>query len=194
MPSCHPVTLKHAAATVFGFVLSLGALSATAAPPDQTPSPTPVPFDVPVSRARVIDPIAQLRAECVAEARQAAPVKSTRDTACRRYEQAVAGGQDASINVVPPAERRATPRAAAPASRPAAPAPLVPPVAVVDCRHLTYGSIRYRHCRADEKERLLRSCRDATDRAEQLHGDERIHAKAIAQAKCVVAERYQIVD
>lgn len=68
-----------------------------------------------------------------------------------------------------------------------------PRVSVSQCTQHRYGSIRYRQCRADEKQRLIDQCRRTRDELDWTTGDRRQRLRVLARAQCHEADRYQII-
>lgn len=137
--------------------------------------------------------IDDLRAACVAEVRKGgAPLRGS-TTACGRYEAMTRGTAPSSATVSAPRSKaaKATTKPRKPRSRSESKAERGE---VNECGEFDYGSIAYRHCRADEKKRLAAQCRQLSTRADRAKGENRSRLKTAASAQCAAAERYRIVD
>lgn len=64
---------------------------------------------------------------------------------------------------------------------------------VEECERFGYGSIRYRECRADEKERLRRQCRKLTNQLDVVQAETNQYTRARKRAWCGAYSRYQVV-
>lgn len=66
-------------------------------------------------------------------------------------------------------------------------------VAVDQCEHHGFGSIKYRQCRAGEKNRLTALCRELRAQSQSARGSRYEALSLRAQATCRAADRYEIV-
>lgn len=161
-----------------------------------TPAPkiTP-PTPKPTSRAESTDPTAvveALRAACVEEVKRGGEPGAS-GSACRQYERMTAGIGDPTINTmesiapIPDAPRSQRRRSVQPDLSHGTVTPL-------SCDWFGYGSIRYRQCRADEKQRLIEICRREKEQAENARGDRHQALAALARENCRIADLYRIVN
>lgn len=140
----------------------------------------------------------ELRAACVAEVRKGgAPIRSP-SSACARYEGMTQGAATVDVDPAPrvkPEKAKPKPRKQRSSKSRAAKAESGSEVEHDDgCGKFDYGSIAYRHCRADEKKRLTLQCRQLTAKADRADGKKRAGLKASAARQCQAARQYQIVD
>lgn len=130
-----------------------------------------------------------LREQCVSSARSGQAPGLKDHNPCDQYARLLKHAQ-------PPAKPSPS-RAATPASTQRQPSPPkqapTPRVYVNQCTQLQYGSIRYRECRAKEKQRLIDQCRRTREKLEWTVGPRRQPLRALARAQCKEADRYQII-
>lgn len=140
------------------------------------------------------DSVDALRSACVAEVRQGGAPTRSPASACARYEEATQG------SAPPDAEPARRARPAKAPSKPRKPrssssrATKAEAAQGDDCGGFDYGSIAYRHCRADEKKRLTKLCGQLSAKADRAHGEKRVKLKASAATQCRAARQYRIVD
>ena len=135
-----------------------------------------------------------LKAACLSSAKSGHAPTYREDNPCQAYGIALALQQPKPSSSGAPARSAHAPTPK-PTRPPAARARTTtqPRVYVNQCTSLRYGSIKYRQCRAREKERLIQQCRRTTNEADYASGAPRQRLRLLAEAQCREADRYEII-
>lgn len=68
-------------------------------------------------------------------------------------------------------------------------------VPLEDCeRSYSYGTIRYRECRARAADRLRKACIEYQQKADRANGDLHQQLRVLARSYCRESDRYRVTD
>ncbi|MEN8820347.1 MAG: hypothetical protein ABF271_04495 [Abyssibacter sp.] len=141
---------------------------------------------------RFAEQLQSTRLQCVQSARSGQAPGLRAHNPCERYAELLKLSGPAATVPRTASQTTSIPRRnPAPSPQPAA--RRSPSVYVNQCTTHRYGSIRYRECRAKEKQRLVDQCRRTRDEADWAVGERRQSLRDLARAQCHEAERYQII-
>lgn len=141
---------------------------------------------------RFAEQLQSTRQQCVQSARSGQAPGLRAHNPCEHYAELLKlSGPAATVPRTAPRTAASPRHIPAPSPKPAT--RRSPSVYVNQCTTHRYGSIRYRECRAKEKQRLVDQCRRTRDEADWAVGERRQSLRDLARAQCHQAERYQII-